>query len=254
LKGDNVSLKTGLVVLTKLISKESPTLLFICGTSGFVTSIALIHDAGIKASRILDDSKNYYGRELTKKEILELTWKIYLPSAVSSVVTLACFLGAHSINLKRNAAIAGLYTITEASLKEYKAKVIETIGEKKEEKLRGEIAQDRLLANPLESDSQVIITGNGETLFYDSLSGRYFKNNYDTINRLLNEFNRDLMLQNTMSLNEFYHLIGLMHTEMGRNAGWDIEYGLVHIAYSAKITADGKPCIVMNFDPDPRPI
>jgi len=249
-----MSLKDNIYILSKIVSKESPTLLIVCGVSGFLTSLALVHNAGIKAARLIDDSEIYYNRELTKKEMLELTWKCYIPSAISSTVTLACFLGAHSINLKRNAAIAGLYTITEASLKEYKAKVIETIGEKKEEKLRGEIAQDRLLANPLENDSQVIITGNGETLFYDSLSGRYFKNNYDTINRLLNEFNRDLMIQNTMSLNEFYHLIGLMHTEMGRNSGWDIEYGLVHISFSAKITSDGKACIVMNFDPDPRPI
>jgi|WetSurSiteA1Bulk_404760.scaffolds.fasta_scaffold00900_16 hypothetical protein len=249
-----MSLKDNIYVLSKVVSKESPTLLIICGVSGFLTSLALVHNAGIKAARLIDDTEVYYNKELTKKEMLELTWKCYIPSVISSTVTLACFLGAHSINLKRNAAIAGLYTITEASLKEYKAKVIETIGEKKEEKLRGEIDQARLLANPLESDSQVIITGNGETLFYDSLSGRYFKNNYDTVNRLLNEFNRDLMIQNSMSLNEFYHLIGLMHTEMGRNTGWDIEYGLITILYSAKITSDGKPCIVMNFDPNPRPI
>jgi len=45
--------------------------------------------------------------------------------------TIMCVVGSNSINARRVAALASLYSITETALDEYKAKVVETIGETK---------------------------------------------------------------------------------------------------------------------------
>ena len=61
-------------------------------------------------------------------------------------------------------------------MKEYQAKVVETLGEAKARKIKDEIAKDKVKNDPI-SNKEVIITGKGDMLCYDVLSGRYFKNN-----------------------------------------------------------------------------
>jgi len=53
-------------------------------------------------------------------------------------------------------------------LKEYQEKVIETIGQNKENKIREAIIDDRLSKNPV-SKNEILITGAGDVLFYELL-------------------------------------------------------------------------------------
>ena len=53
-------------------------------------------------------------------------------------------------------------------------------------------------------------------------------------------------------LNELYDMLGLEGTEMGRNAGWDVQNGKLDIQFSAKIATDGEPCIVLSYPIEPR--
>ena len=56
----------------------------------------------------------------------------------------------------------------------------------------------------------------------------------------------------TKTLNEFYDELGLEGTELGRNMGWTTDYGLLNISFSAKLTQEGQPCIVLDFKVGPR--
>ena len=148
------------------MSKNSPTILTGLGVAGIISTTIMAVKATPKALTLIDDE--YYNRydasgtsldfaqyvtdvdnNLTKKEILKLTWKEYIPTAVMGTVTVACFLGANNINLRRNAALASVYSITEATLKEYQAKVVDTIGAPKEQKIKDEINQDNINRNPV---------------------------------------------------------------------------------------------------------
>ena len=93
-------------------------------------------------------------------------------------LTIACIISAHTVNHKRNAALASLYSLTEKSLREYQAKVIETIGKNKERQVRNAVAEQNIKENPV-STKEVKITGKGETLCYDAISGRYFKSDVE---------------------------------------------------------------------------
>ncbi|NLJ49842.1 MAG: hypothetical protein GX428_09720, partial [Candidatus Atribacteria bacterium] len=54
------------------------------------------------------------------------------------------------------------------------------------------------------------------------------------------------------TLNEFYDELGLEGTELGRNMGWTTEFGLLDISFSAKLTPDNLPCIVLDYRIGPR--
>lgn len=248
--------------ISNSLIKNSPTILTGFGVGGLISTVVMAVSATPKAIEILDEemfdrelnSLEKYGspiQPLTKKEIISLTWKCYIPTVLMGAATIGCIIGANSIHLRRNAALVGLYSIAETTLKEYQAKVIETLGEKKEQLIKEEILQDRVINNP-PKENQIIITGKGDTLCYDSLSGRYFKSDIEKIRRIQNDFNRSLISEMYKTLNEFYDELGLEGTELGRNMGWTTEFGLLDISFSAKLTPDNLPCIVLDYRIGPR--
>lgn len=230
------------------VNKNSPTILTGIGVTGVISTTALAIKGTIAAVDVIRDAEERHGA-LFNKEKLELVWKLYLPTAASGVLTIAAIVGSNHISSKRNTALMSLYSVADSALKEYQDKVIELFGEKKEAKVRDEIAQDKLDKNPVHD---IIITSKGEHLFFDALSGRYFRSDVETVRRVQNDFNELLFNDMFVPLNEFYDMLGLEGTEMGRNTGWDVQRGKLDIHFSAKIAADGEPCIVLGYSIEPR--
>lgn len=253
--------RTNAIKVNKILVKESPTILLALGVTGVITTVILAVKATPKALYLLDGEMFHRAKKdplrepepLTKLETIKLTWKCYIPTVLIGTTSIACIIASNSINLRRNAALASIYTITEATLKEYQQKVVDVIGKNKEQKIRDEISQDKLNNNPFDGQT-VILTGRGETLFYDSLSGRYFKSDIENIRQIQNDFNRDLLTEMYKPLNDLYEKIGLEDTEIGRHIGWNIESGMLDISFGAKIAKDGIPCIVMNYKLVPQRI
>ena len=135
------------------ISKHSPEILTGIGIAGMITTTFLAVRATPKALELIEEKKDELNnkqveerldkngdlrdyKEITKlkfPDLFKATWKCYIPAAVTSVVSIACLVGASSVHIKRNAVLATAYQLSETALTEYKEKVIETIGEKKEE-------------------------------------------------------------------------------------------------------------------------
>jgi len=259
----------GVQKIGQVLVKNSPTILTGLSVAGLVTTTLMGIKATPKAFELLTEEqqkrRNTHMREgldpdkhldsgtLTKKDIIKLTWKCYIPTVVMGTLTITCIIGANSINLRRNAALASIYSLSEAALKEYQAKVVETIGKNKERAIKDEIAKDRITKNPV-SDKELIITGAGETLCYDSLSGRYFKSDIEQIRRVLNDLSRDLLTDSHgfITLNEVYIGLGLKGTKMGEMVGWHIDDGLIDPDFSTQLTENGTPCLVLDFSVEPR--
>lgn len=241
-------------VLSKVrhnMGKNSPLILTGIGVTGVITTAIFAAKATPKALTILEHEERERGHQLDTKEKFLLTWKLYLPAAAMGTVTIACILGANKINSNRNKALIGLYALSEKALREYKDKVVEVIGENKEQKIRDSVVEDRLKANPVDGN-EVIITGCGETLCYDSLSGRYFKSDIETIKRAVNKLGRDLLSEHFITLNDLYYELGLTNTKMGEMVGWHIDDEMLSAEFSSHLTADGTPCLVMDFSVEPR--
>lgn len=263
-----------------IISQNSPTILTGVAVTGLITTTILGIRATPKALAIIDDylwnkyeeevenrdevsfaewlgvdTDGYSWKEkanyLTRRETIKLTWKLYLPTVAIGAVTIACIIGANRISLRRNAALASLYGITEAAFKEYRTKVVETIGKNKELKVRDDISGDHVKRNP-PGTNEVIVTGKGNVLCYDSLSGRYFKSDIEQIRRVVNELNRNMLSDMFLTLNELYYGIGLSGIALGDQMGWDIDKGMVEINFSAQVSEDGEPCLVLNYSIEPK--
>jgi hypothetical protein len=238
--------------LGDVISKNSPTILTSLSVAGVVTTTVLAVKATPKAMRLIDEEKETRDKdELSKKDIFKLTWKLYLPSVCVGAATIGCIIGSNSINQRRNAALATVYGLTEAAFREYKEKVVETIGKNKELKVRDDISADKVKENP-PSSNEVIFTGKGEVLCYDSMSGRYFKSDIEKIRRTINELNRELLSDMFIPLNDLYYELGLPDIKVGNHLGWDVDKGMIEVNFSSQLTEDGEPCLVLNYEVTPK--
>lgn len=248
----NAGITKALQSMGGFITKNSPSILTGISVGGLIVTVVLAVKATPKAIHILE--QEMYDRKvgsLDLKETVVLVWKCYIPAAIVGTATIGCIIMANSVSLKRNAALVGLISSAEAIAKEYQEKVIEQIGVNKEQKVRDDIAKDHIHAHPV-IDKEVILTGKGDTLCYDTISGRYFKNDIEAIRKVLNDVNRDLLSDDFVSINDLYFELGLSNIKMGNLMGWHSDEGLIEPSFSSQLTDAGIPCLVIDYVVEPK--
>lgn len=234
------------------LSKHSPEILTGIGIVGMVTTTVLAVQATPKAIKLIEEKKRQERVEkLTPAETVKTTWKCYIPAAATGITSITCLVGASSVNARRNTALAAAYKISETALTEYREKVVETIGEKKEQAVRDAVAKEKIEKNPV-NQREIIVTGKGDTLCYDTLFGRYFKSDIEKLKRIENELNRRMRDEMYISLNEFYYEVGLEEVAAGHDLGWNIDRGYIELDFSSQLTTDGTPCLVVGFSTPPK--
>ena len=251
--------------------KHSPEILTGIGIAGMITTTVLAVKATPKALRLIDakkrdifnnldpedilgNSTDYTEISLTPLEVVKTAWKPYIPVAVTCVASVTCLIGASSVNAKRNAALATAYELSKTALSDYKEKVVETIGEKKEKTIREKVAQKKVDENP-SGKSEVIITGNGDVLFLEPASMRYFKSDIESVRKIINDLNYRMTtgMEEYISLSELYDEIGLSHTTTSDDMGWNIyKDGPIDIDFPAAKTDKGEPCLMLEYNVSPR--
>lgn len=237
------------------VGKHSPAILTGIGIAGMITTTVMAVRATPKALELIAEERggNSSDEEKTLRpiDVVKITWKCYIPSAVIGGVSVLCLVGASSVNIRRNAALAAAYTLSESALKEYQEKVVEAIGEKKERAVRDEVAKEKLHKTPI-INREVIVTEKGNTLCFDVISGRYFKSDIEKLRKIENELNRQMRDEMFISLNDFYYEIGLSDTKMGDELGWNINDGYIDLDFSSQLAEDGTPCLVIDYRLAPK--
>lgn len=238
------------------VSKHSPALLTGIGIAGMITATVLAVKATPKAMKLVDDKQNELYPDSTEKlkptEVVKVTWKCYIPAAITGAVATACLIGANSVNTRRNAALATAYNLTATTLAEYKDKVVETIGEKKEREIRDKVAEERIAKEPV-NKSAIIVSGSGNTRCFDTITRRRFTSDIEQIKRIVNELNRRMINgDDYIALNDFYYELGLEGCKVGEELGWNITRGLIELDFSAQLDEDGVPCIVLDYEVAPK--
>lgn len=234
----------------KTLTKHSPEILTGFGIAGMFTTTVLAVRATPKALRICEIVKEEH-EEPKKLDYVKACWKCYIPAAVTGIASTACLIGASSVNLKRNAALATAYQISQTALTEYREKVIETVGEETEKVVREKVAEEKVKNNPAPKN-EVIMIGTEDFYCLDSISGRYFQSNENKIKKAENVVNNRLLNEMYISLNEFYSEIGLPHTSVGDDIGWNIDNGMVEIFISTIKDEKGRPCLVLDYNIEPK--
>ena len=232
----------------KFVNKRSPEILMGIGIAGMITTTVLAVKATPKAMELIEERKTQeWTDELSPLEIVKVAWKPYIPAIVTGVTSTFCLIGSSSVHSRRNAALATAYKLSETALTEYREKVIETIGEKKEQTVRDKVAEERVKKNPV-TKNEVIITNTGKTLCFDPISARYFYSSIEKIKRAENELNKEMLhaFSGYVSLNDFYDEIGLDHTSVGDDLGWNTEK-LIDINFSSQLNDNGEPSVVLDY-------
>ena len=227
------------------LRKHSPEICTALGIGGMIFTTALAVKATPKALKLLEERKKEEKVDcLTAAETAKTVWKCYIPSVLTGAFSIFLIATANSINLKRNAAITAAYSLSETAFREYKNKVVETIGERKEEAVRDSVAKDRIQRAP---EQEVILTEKGNMLCYDTLSGRYFKTDIEKLKASVNELNRQMRDEMFISLNEYYYELGLSPTKIGDDLGWNIDKGYIELSFSSQLTDTQTPCLVIDY-------
>jgi ribosomal protein L9 len=239
-----------------VVAKHSPEILTGIGIAGMITTTVLAVRATPKALTLIENRKEELELEPEEKlhpiETVKTTWKCYLPAAITGVTSAACLIGASSVNLKRNTALMTAYNLSATALADYREKVIETVGEKKEHAIRGKVAEENLKKEPV-NQAAIIVSGNGTTRCFDTITKRRFISDIETIKRTVNELNRQMINgSDYISLNDFYSEIGLDPVSIGDDLGWNVTRGLIEVNFNAELDTDGTPCIVIDYAVAPK--
>lgn len=227
----------------KFTHDNSPVVLTAVGTVGVVTTGILAAKGGMKAADILREEDS----ELTNTEKAAKTWKCYVPAATSGVLTCGAVICSSQISTRRTAAMAAAYSLSERKLNEYRDKVLEKVGEKKEEEIRAAVNQDRVRGT---YSTELGLTGKGDQICYDSMSGRYFLSTVEAIKFAMNKVNFMINSDGHASLSDFYDALGLETNGFSEEVGWTSEE-LMDISFTTVLTSDDKPAICLDYNTKP---
>ena len=252
-------MKIGILKTIKpLLSKYEPEILMGMGISGMIFSTVWAIKATKKATRILDNKKVELNKEkLSAKEIFVEVWRLYLPVVVSSVISVPCIIAGNRVSNKRTAAIAAAYTLSETALQTYQDKTRELVGEKKEKDIHEAASKENV--GKTYSGSNVILTGDGDSLFFEPLSGRYFKSSWNKILKAANELNAEAVsgIFGEITLTDWFSKLGLNKTEVSGTTGWTLKdgvKGLIEIQIDSSLTPDDIPCGSIYYKNRPKPL
>lgn len=234
------------------IKKNASTILTCVGGAGVVITSVMAVKATPKALRALDEAKEEKGEDLTKLEATIVAGPAYIPSIVAGASTIACIFGANVLNKRKQASLMSAYALINNSYKEYRSKVEELYGKEADSDIRSEIAKDKY------EDTNVIDT-EGDQLFYDEFSGRYFTSTLYKVQHAEYQLNRDLVMMDSVDLNSYYHYLGLPTIDGGDELGWSTGMNFdyywqpwIDFSHSRFKMDDGTECIGvwMIHEPD----
>lgn len=232
-----------------LVTKNAPTILTAFGSAGVLTTAIMAVKATPEAMRRINNTEINLDRNLTRWETVKVAGPVYIPAAIMATTSIACIIGANSVNLRKQAALASLYTISEKSFQEFREKAAEQLGKTKAEKIHDGVIEDRVLNTP---GSEVVILGGGEVLCLETLSGRFFNSTAETIRKAQNDVNAQSINEMYASMNDFYRMIGLPQIPMGEEVGWNTD-NMLELKLTSALTEDNKPVLAIDYVHAPKP-
>lgn len=243
----------------KVAAQNSPAILTALGVTGTITTAIfaakgafksagdIVAEEAERAIKVEAEEITPEEAELSTQDKINLTWQNYIPAFVCGGMTVAAIICSHNIADRRAAAAAAAYSFVEKSFKDYQNKTKETIGPKKEQTIRDEVAQERFDNRVIR---EVFVTGNGKTLFHDAWSGRTFTSDMQLFQKAVNEFNSEVIGCGYGSLSEFWSMVGLPPTQQSDNLGWPSDR-ILEYTITSVITKEGEPAISYEFTTRP---
>lgn len=235
------------------IKKNLPTLLSIVAVGGVFCTAVSCAKASIKAEKELENC----GDESKFGKVVKVA-PLYFPAIGLGVATSACILGSNYLNKKEQLALSSAYAIANGVCKEYSdyvQKVKEIHGQEAHERIIKELAvekaRDTHITGNYFNDSSIEFDDCIEQpiLFYDSFSNRYFESTMSKVLQAEYHINRNFCLGAIPSINDFYDLLGISHTEKGERLGWtnaNGDYYWIEFDHCKAVLDNGLECYIID--------
>ena len=240
----------------QVIRQNSPAILAGLGATGVVVTAYFAHEAGFKTGfehgyhTCTRDDRGLPGESFpTRKERFKEQWKLYIPPVVAGAVSIGCIIGGTRIGMRRTAAITAAYSLSEKAFEEYRTKVTEKMGERKEQNVRDEIAQERVSKGAPSRD--IILMGGGDVLCCDLRTDRYFLSSVERLKKAQNDVNFRVLQDGYAYLSDFYAMIDVYlpkESTYGYHMGWSKEKGSMELTFSTILADDTRPCVTINYN------
>lgn len=237
------------------LKKHSPEILVVTGVTGVVVSSVMACKATTKAGDIVaahneDMDKihrasemrdvDYTAEDMKKDTVIVYAQtavkfiKLYGPSVLVGIASIACIVGSHNILRKRNVALAAAYAAVDKGFKEYRSRVVERFGEELDKELRYNIKAKEFEETIVDSkgkEKQVkntvsVADPNGYSdyarIFDDGCKGWSKDPEYNLLflKQQQNWANECLQSRRHLFLNEVYDMLGIPRTKAGACVGW----------------------------------
>lgn len=231
--------------------KNSPTIFFVGGVIGVVSSTVMACRATLQLNHILEtangdveeikakyldpdgalldvQSETEYKKELAKSYSMTAIriGKLYGPAVAVGGISIAALTGSHISLTRRNAALAAAYGVVAKAFEEYRERVKAEIGDDKEELIyRGFVKEE--IVNEEGKKEKVLVVKNGQSSPYARLfdqSNKHFQKDFG-LNRFFIQTqekfaNENLRANGHMFLNEVYDALGFERSPEGQQVGW----------------------------------
>lgn len=234
--------------------QKSPTILTGLGIVAMGAAVVAAVKATPKAAKAIEvkrTEKADAGEKFKVRDVFESTWKHYVPTAVWFVVGTACIIGGHSVNERRNAALAGLYSISETALKDYKVATKAIVGEEKEKEISQRAAEKRI--ETLGADNiRMPVSQPGDISCVDAMTNQPFVSSPVKLRAIENDFNYRLNNGEDITFNEYRDAVGLRPVSNGDDLLWYGNEDQVHIRIEYVPDEHEMPIANISFDDGPR--
>lgn len=182
------------------------------------------------------------------KDKARLTWRCYIPALSVAAVTGASIIGLHGVLGRRVASVAAATAVAESQLGQLKDAVKGVATPQQREEIQNAATRpvaETQIAPPVADD-----LAEGTQLCFEAYSGRYFIASMEDIRAAVNTLNAQINSSLYASINDLYDQLGLERTRYGDDVGWNSDH-LIEPSFSADLTGDGRPYIVLDYEKGP---
>ena len=245
-----IPIKQLLTTGAKFCQKNASTILSIAAAGGVIATGYLGVKAGMDIAYDISDAGG--PEDVAPKEKAKIILKDAAPSIAVGGLTIAAIISSRVIDIRRARAMAASYALLAESSEVYRRKVIEKLGEKKDNEVLGEIAEEEFKDVTDGKDIQAIQTLGGQYLFKDEVTKQYFRADVDFVRKMQNKVNKFYgQGENFVTISDWLGYLGLEEPiyPLG-TLGWPASCG-IEFDLPAVICPNGEPGYLVKYKYEP---
>lgn len=241
--------------------QHSQDILTGCAIAGLGLSVYLAGKAAVAISDILLDAKDDLdyleedgateedveeAKNEVKKQVVKDIIKVSAGAAVMTFTTGICIIASNRVSASKYAGLAGIASISQTGLIDYRKKAREVLGQKK----AGEL--DKAVYDGTFDERTAIRTGRGDDLVQEAITGQLLYTDLNYVRNRWNDICADLHDGEDVTLNDWLYDLGAEQSGEGARIIFrlDPENGkrMIHLDETAVLTKGGKSATLISYD------